>query len=315
MSSVWVGLLAFLVLQAATPAIQAPAVSSATAPAEELRRGRNSFDRGEYARAIEILRPLLYPDVRLESDVQIVQAHRMLGVAELFQGNNDAASQEFRKLLQLRPDYRFDPLLDPPQVVDFFNGVLRTHERELATLEAKQQEAARARQRDREQCEKLRAGPAVVERRINRHSFAVNFVPFGAGQFQNSQRSKGWAFFGVQTGLAAVSLAAFSTNLALYGLRPKRGCRYDFGATPCPPEFIDRTDQNRSRWLLRTQIVSGAAFFGAVVWGVLDAIYYYRSEIPLAPTPVVSPNAQNHGLSLSPVLLGQGLGPGLHFRF
>jgi hypothetical protein len=310
------GFLAFLILQAAaTPAVPLPAVSSATAPSEELRRGRNAFDRGEYARSIEILRPLLYPEIRLESDGQIVQAHRMLGVAELFQGDNDAASQEFRKLLQLRPDYRFDPLLDPPQVVDFFNGVQRALERELAALEAKQQEAARASQRDREQCERLRAGPTVVERRFNRHSFAVNFVPFGAGQFQNSQRSKGWVFFGVEAGLATVSLAAFSTNLMLYGFRPKRGCHYDYGATPCPSAYIDHTDENRSRWLMRTQIASGVAFFGAAVWGILDALYYYRSEIPMAPTPVASPNGQNHNLSFSPVLMGDALGPGLHFRF
>jgi hypothetical protein len=310
-----VGILAFLILQAATPAAPVAAVSSATAPVEELRRGRNSFDRGEYARAIEILRPLLYPEIRLDSDVQIVQAHRMLGVAELFQGNNDAASQEFRKLLQLRPEYRFDPLLDPPQVVDFFNGVQRAQERELAALEAKQQEAARARQRDREQCERLRAGPAVVERRFNRHSFAVNFVPFGAGQFQNSQRTKGWVFFGVEAGLASVSLAAFATNMTLYGMRPKRGCIRDTGATPCPPEYIDHTDENRSRWLLRTQIAAGAAFFGAAVWGILDALYYYRTEIPMAPTPVASPSASNHNLSFSPLLTGDALGPGLHFRF
>jgi hypothetical protein len=308
------GILALLILQVATPAIP-PVVSTAATPSEELRRGRNSFDRGEYARAIEILRPLLYPDIRLESDGQIVQAHRMLGVAELFQGHNELASQEFRKLLQLRPDYRFDPLLDPPQVVDFFNGVQRTHERELAALEAKQQEAVRARQRDSEQCEKLRAGPAVVERRFNRHSFVVNFVPFGAGQFQNSQRTKGWVFLGVEAGLATVSLAAFSTNLMVYGLRPKRGCRSDTGAIPCPPELIDHTGENRSRWLMRTQIASGAAFFGAAIWGILDALYYYRSEIPLAPTPVASPSAQNHGLGFSPVLLGDALGPGLHFRF
>jgi hypothetical protein len=312
---VCVGLLAFLILQAATPAVTPSAISSATAPAEDLRRGRNAFDRGEYTRAIEILRPLLYPEIRLESDGQIVQAHRMLGVAELFQGNNDAASQEFRKLLQLRPDYHFDPLLDPPQVVDFFNGVQRAQERELSALEAKQQEAARARQRDSEQCEKLRAGPSVVERRFNRHSFAVNFVPFGAGQFQNSQRKKGWVFLGVEAGLATVSLAAFSTNLMLYGLRPKRGCRSDFGATPCPPEYIDHTDENRSRWLLRTQIGSGVAFFGAAIWGILDALYYYRSEIPMAPTPVASPSAQIHRPSFSPVLMGDALGTGLHFRF
>jgi len=139
---VCVGIVVLLLFQAAPNAAPLPA-------ADELRRGKTSFDRGEYARAIEILRPLLYPEIRLESEGQIVQAHRMLGVAELFQGHNDAAAQEFRSLLQLRPDYRFDPLLDPPQVVDLFNGVLRAHEAEVETLEARQREEVLARQRDR----------------------------------------------------------------------------------------------------------------------------------------------------------------------
>ena len=300
------GIVVLLLFQAAPHAVPSPA-------ADELRRGKISFDRGEYARAIEILRPLLYPEIRLESEGQIVQAHRMLGVAELFQGDSDAAAQEFRKLLQLQPDYRFDPLLDPPQVVDLFNGVLRTHDAEVATLEAKQREAALARQRDREQCEKLRAGPTVIEKRFGRNSFLINFVPFGAGQFQNGHRGKGWAFLAVQASLAAASVAALTTNFAVYGFRPKRGCRYDSGAMPCPPQDIDHTDENRSRWLLRTQVATGAAFFAAVAWGIVDALYYFQPEILLAPAP--SGQATARVPRLVPVLLGDALGPGLYFRF
>ncbi len=300
------GIVVLLLFQAAPPIGPSPA-------ADELRRGKNSFDRGEYGRASEILRPLLYPEIRLESEGQIVEAYRMLGVAELFQGDNDAAAQEFRKLLQVRPAYRFDPLLDPPQVVDLFNGVLRAHEAEVATLEAKQREAALARQRDREQCEKLRAGPTVVEKRFGRNSFAVNLVPFGAGQFQNGHRIKGWTFLTVEALLAAVSVAAFSTNFALYGTSPTRKCLRDTGAAPCPPEDIDHTDENRSRWLLRTQVASGAAFFVAVAWGISDALYYYRPETSLAATP--SGQASASVPRLLPVLLGNALGPGLYFRF
>jgi hypothetical protein len=302
------GIVAFLLFQAAPPAVPSPA-------ADELRRGKNSFDRGEYGRAIEILRPLLYPEIRLESESLIVQGYRMLGVAELFQGHSDAAAQEFRKLLQLRPDYRFDPLLDPPQVVDLFNGVLRAHEAEVATLEAKQREAARARQRDREQCEKLRAGPAVIEKRFGRNSYLVNFVPFGAGQFQNGHRRKGWAFLAAETTLAAVSVAAFSTNFALYGSQPKRNCRVDLGPTPCPPEVIDHTDENRSRWLLRTQVASGAAFFVAVAWGIADALHYFRPETPLEVASAGQPTLRSSGARLLPVLMSDALGPGLYFRF
>jgi hypothetical protein len=303
-----VGIVVLLLFQAAPQAVPSPT-------ADELRRGKISFDRGEYGRAIEILRPLLYPDIRLESEGQIVQAHRMLGVAELFQGHNGAAAQEFRKLLQVRPTYRFDPLLDPPQVVDLFNGVLRAHEAEVATLEAKQREAALARQRDREQCEKLRAGPTVVEKRFGRNSFAVNLVPFGAGQFQNGHRIKGWTFLTVEALLAAVSVAAFSTNFALYGTSPTRKCQRDTGAAPCPPEYIDHTDENRSRWLLRTQVASGAAFFVAVAWGIADALHHFRPETPLEVASAGQPTLRSSGARLLPVLMSDALGPGLYFRF
>jgi hypothetical protein len=303
---VYAGIVVLLLFQAAPQAVPSPT-------ADELRRGKNSFDRGEYGRAIEILQPLLYPEIRLESEGQIVEAYRMLGVAELFQGHNEAAAQEFRKLLQVRPTYRFDPLLDPPQVVDLFNEVLHAHEAEVATLEAKQREASLARQREREQCEKLRAGPAVIEKRFARNSFLVNFIPFGAGQFQNGQRGKGWAFLAAEATLAAVSVAALATNFALYGARPKRTCRFDMGATPCPPEYIDHTDEDRSRWLVGTQVASGAAFFVAAAWGIADALYYYRPETPLAsPGP---PTAKSNLPRLLPILAGEALGPGLYFRF
>jgi tetratricopeptide (TPR) repeat protein len=304
---VFAGIVVLLLFQAAPQA--------APSTADDVQRGKNAFDRGEYARAIEILRPLLYPEMRLESEGQIVQAYRMLGVAELFQGNNEAAAQEFRKLLQVRPSYRFDPLLDPPQVVDLFNAVLRAHEAEVATLEAKQRDAARARQRDREQCEKLRAGPTVVEKRFGRNSFAVNLIPFGAGQFQNGHRSKGWAFLAVEAGLAAVSVAALSTNFALYGTHPTRRCLVDSGAAPCPPGDIDHTDEDRSRWLTRTQVASGAAFFVAAAWGIADALYYYRPETPLALAPSDPSTTKSSVPHLLPVLVGDAFGPGLYFRF
>ena len=302
----YAGIVVLLLFQAAPQAVPSPT-------ADELRRGKNSFDRGEYGRAIEILQPLLYPEIRLESEGQIVEAYRMLGVAELFQGHNEAAAQEFRKLLQVRPAYRFDPLLDPPQVVDLFNEVLHAHEAEVASLEAKQREASLARQREREQCDKLRAGPTVIEKRFARNSFLVNFIPFGAGQFQNGQRGKGWAFLVAEATLAAVSVAAFSTNFALYGARPKRTCKFDTGATPCPPGDIDHTDEDRSHWLVGTQVASGAAFFAAVAWGLADALYYYRPETPLAsPGP---PTAKSNLPRLLPILAGEALGPGLYFRF
>ena len=161
-----------------------------------------------------MLHPLLYPEVLLDSEGEVVQARRMLGVAYLFENKPDEARREFRKLLELRPDYRFDPLLDPQRVVDFFNGVLKEEEATIAEMEE------RRRQRDKKRADEdasatprgCRLPPTVV--RYERHSFAVNFVPFGAGQFQNGQRRKGWLFFGAEAVLGAVSVGRVRDQLS-----------------------------------------------------------------------------------------------------
>jgi hypothetical protein len=285
------------------------------APVEELQRGKNAYDRGEFRRAVEIVRPLLYPDLRLQSENQIVQAHRILGVSYLFEKQQVAATGEFRQLLQIRPDYHFDPLLDPPEVVDFFNSVRKGYGAELAQLEAKHKQAERARQRDKEECEKVRAGPAFIEKRVGRNSFTVSFLPFGAGQFQNGQRAKGWGFLTAETVLGAVSVGAFATSLAVYGLRPQRTCRYDVGDSVCPPNAIDHTDENRSRWLTRVQVASGAMFFGAVAWGIIDAIYYYQPETQLSLASPARRPPWAGNLQLSPAVMDRAIGPGLSFRF
>jgi tetratricopeptide (TPR) repeat protein len=266
------------------------AVEAAPAtPAEEFERGRNAFARGEYGRAVQLLRPLVYPDVRLETEGEIVQAHRMLGVASLFENDPESARREFRKLLELRPDYRFDPLLDPKLVVDFFNLVLKDEEAELASIEAKRrqrEEELRARQRREE--ERLRAQQAVVLR-YDHHSYAVNFIPFGAGQFQNGQRRKGWAFFGAETALAGASIAAFATNFALFGIAPHRRCLVpqpiDANGLPQKCMDVDHTDENLSTNLERVQVVTGGLFFAVAIWGVVDALRHYESDVLISPAP------------------------------
>src|ERR1700689_2827194 len=135
------GLLAALagVLFAATPARQATPHAT---PREAFDRGRTAFGRAEYKRAIEILHPLLYPEVLLDSEGEVVQAHRMLGVSYLFQSQPEEANREFHKLLELRPDYRFDPLLDPQQVVDAFNAVVKEGETEISAIEKRRNRRA-----------------------------------------------------------------------------------------------------------------------------------------------------------------------------
>lgn len=269
-------------------------------PSQEFDRGRTAFLRGEYERAVTLIYPLLYPELRLETENEALQAHRMLGVAYLFVNKPAEARIEFRKLLELSPDFQFDPLLDPPRVVEFFNAIVREQREQLGDIEA--------RLKKREEQRNRHVGEILV-RRTEQHSYAVSFIPFGVGQFQNQQRTKGWIFFGVEAGLAAVSVGAFVWNFATYGTSPFRDCHamltYEMGKPVCPPESVDHTQENNSRNLLRLQVGSGLAFAGVAIWGVIDAVRNFRAEVPLGDTyvPANGPSPPPVGAwRLSPLL-------------
>src|SRR5450432_1577041 len=300
-------------LYAATPARQPAAHAT---PREAFDRGRTAFGRAEYKRAIEILHPLLYPELLLDSEGEVVQAHRMLGVAYLFDNQLESARREFHKLLELRPDYRFDPLLDPQQVVDAFNGVVDEEEAEIASIEARRrqrdQELAARRQREA----RLHPTPTTVLR-YERHPYLFNFIPFGTGQFQNGQRRRGWLFLGVEGGLAAISVGAFATNLALYGLNPHRKCTVPQTVDPggaleaCPANKIDHAQESTSQALTHVQVVSGALFFAAAIWGAVDAIRHYQRDVPMPDPTTETPSPAAAGVHLG--LLPFGLAGSFSF--
>jgi hypothetical protein len=316
---------------AGRPSVNPARPAVAANPAQEFARGRTAFDRGEYARTIQLLRPLLYPEVRLESEGEIVQTHRMLGIAHLYERQNEQAAQEFRNLLQLRPDYRMDRMLDPPAVVEFYNAILKQQETELADLERKRQQADLEAQR---RLEAARNGPTVVERHFVRNSMAVSFIPFGAGQFQNGQPGKGWVFLGAEAALATVSIAAFTANFAIYGVRPSVDCERSSNPAAkdesCSQGFVESPARSRSQLLLRVQLISGALFFATAIWGVTDAVLNFRQQVMITPTlepAAKKPEGQGQASRrrgprageaprISLMLVGDGqLGGGLAFRF
>lgn len=309
--------LALLLLAQVNPARPVARPPAAVNPSQEFGRGRTAFNRGEYARAIELLRPLLYPETRLESEGEIASAHRMLGVAHLYERQNAEAADEFRKLLQLRPDYRMDRLLDPPMVVDFFNNVLKEQEVELADLERKRRQAQ---EDERRRLDALRAGPTFVVRNYDRNSLVVSFVPFGAGQFQNGDRTKGWFFLGSEAALAAVSVGALATNFALYGARPPLRCEMsaEAAAGVCPEGFKESPERARSELLKKVQVLSGALFFATAIWGVTDAVLNFQPRVLIPddePPPRRRAAAGPTGLRLGLTWAGGGPGGGLAFRF
>jgi hypothetical protein len=309
----------------------ATTLAMASPATEELDRGKTAFGRAEYARAIDILRPLLYPEIHLDSEGDVVQAHRMLGVAHLFENQPDEAKREFHKLLELRPDYHFDPLLDPPRVVEFFNGVRKEEENEITALEAARKKrdtdlAARQKQEADAHCA---AQARVIT--YEKNSYAVNFIPFGAGQFQNGHRGKGWAFLGVEAALGAISLGAFVTNFSLYGASHQRRCldaptSGDTIGVAHNCMRIDNSEENLSRNLTRLQVISGGLFFVTAAWGIVDALHNFHpavapdSEPPHAgaatsPRDSSARASTNARVRLGPLPIPRGSGLGVAFTF
>ena len=197
----------------------------------------------------------------------------MLGVAYLFENKPDEARREFRKLLELRPDYRFDPLLDPQRVVDFFNAVVKEEESTIAKMVARrrqrEKELADKRQREAGACACRR--PSCVTNGIrsrstsSRSARASSRTASAARAGCSSAPRRRWA----RCRWARSRPTSASTACAAAQLqrcpRPK--------ASTCPPasRSITRRRTRRAR-LLGVQLVSGGLFFAVAIWGVIDAI-------------------------------------------
>ena len=100
-----------------------------------------------------------------------------------------------------------------------------------------------------------------------RHAYYLNFVPFGAGQFQNGERTKGALF-----GAAELATGATSFGIWAYLTAHYRG------------RDIPAAEAGHVRTLQQTEIVTGACFLGLYAWGVVDALLGYEPLVEITPT-------------------------------
>ena len=260
---------AALVAAAADAARASPAV----APALQLDRGRDSFKRGDWQSAIEVINLLLYPELQLARKEQVVEAHILLGAAYYQLGNRERAREEVQRALLLEPEQSIGSRL-------YSEGAIRLFEETKTDLRiAKEREDEKRRIAERlEQIEAYKKSLIVYET----HPYYVNFVPFGAGQFQNRQRGKGIMFAVTQGVTGGISAGIFLYLASKYGL-----------VSSSVPIDEGRTVRN----LQGLEIATGAAFLGFYAWSVLDALAYYKprqrveGEDSLLPPELRDPGA------------------------
>jgi tetratricopeptide (TPR) repeat protein len=83
-------------------------------------QAQSQLDAGEFEEAVRTLqRALGEPEL---TDAQLVELYRLLGLAQLYLGNEDRAREAYEKLLQARPDYEL-PRGAAPKVVRLYERI------------------------------------------------------------------------------------------------------------------------------------------------------------------------------------------------
>ncbi|HTP26964.1 MAG TPA: tetratricopeptide repeat protein [Anaeromyxobacteraceae bacterium] len=262
-------------------------VLSAASQSQDLKRARDRFEFGSYAEAAGTARAWLvdHPDA---SPGDAIEAYRILGISEFKLGDRAQARTAFVSLLSLDPDHALDPFLVEPKVVEFFDQVKRENEPALAPLRERRR-VLREQQRLADEAKKrllseeqARSGPPVKVIRVERRIYLFNWMPFGAGQFQNGHNGKGATLAVAEVTLAAVSLGAFFFHNYV-SQDPSRHCSPSSRGCSNPPY----TDSDRK---LLSQVdvvkyVSAGLFWAVYAYGVVDAHIYYvpRVETELSP--------------------------------
>jgi hypothetical protein len=222
------------------------------APAEQLAKAREAVRLRRYEEAIPVLTYLLYPNARLSSRADLVEAHVLLGVSHFETGNRVDAHRELDEALFLDDSIALDPLLFSGEAIAFFE------ERKQIFLErVRSEEETRKLAEERAQLRRVLENMIVIERK----PYYINFVPFGAGQFQNGHDGRGIFFFVSQTVLGGTSAGLWGWQVGKYGYN---------GTVP-------RDEVGTVLAVQQVQIATGVACLGLMVAGIIDSLIHYES--------------------------------------
>ena len=96
-----------LALALCTESLASPSVN----PRAALEEGTLAYPRSDFAHVEKTITPILYPTPELDGEA-LIEGRKLLGLAYFFEKKEDKAKQEFVLILQKRPDYELDPVVD-----------------------------------------------------------------------------------------------------------------------------------------------------------------------------------------------------------
>jgi len=253
----------------------------------DFKRARDRFEFGAYADAAGTLRQLLSGAPKL-TPREMVDAYRMLGIAEYQLGDKLAARSAFVNLLSLEPDYSLDSFLIPPPIVELFDSVKKEHEPALEPLRehrrelAEQQRLADEAKRRLLLEEQVRTGPPSKIVRIEERVYLFNWFPLGAGQFQNGDRAKGTAIAAGQLVLGLVNVAAIVLHNQIADDRTRTCISGQAGCSRPPYSDSARTLFSQ---IDAVKYASAGLFWALYAYGVWDAHRHFVPRIETEITP------------------------------
>jgi tetratricopeptide (TPR) repeat protein len=262
-------------------------------PGDQLDAARVDFKAKKYFEARKALKDLLLPKPRLSDTNDLAEAYLMYGVCLLENGETEEAGKAMEDSLGLNPARQnLDPQYYSSKARTFFQETRAKVEQQRIAIE-KAKDAAR----QREIIENIRKNTKVYEQR----PYFVNFVPGGAGQFQNGHRTKGILFASGQAVAGGTSLAIWLYLVGNYGIS---------GTT---------SDRDEAATILRLQqveVVGGVVFVGLYVWSVIDALVNYKKQVQVdVPPELLEPatngkrkTASSSRLRLAPAPMSDGAG-------
>ncbi|MFT3836427.1 MAG: tetratricopeptide repeat protein [Myxococcaceae bacterium] len=257
-------------------------------PDRELEAVRQNFNAGNYKEALDRARTAM--ETTNFDDAQRIELHKYAGVAAFNLGDHQAAEAHFLALLKLNPDYVLDPFAYPPPIIKLFEEVKRKSADTLNLIrqqialrdEQARRDKADAERRAKEAAERAsrleQLSKSVTVRTVEKRSWVVNFLPFGAGQFQQNRGGPGIFFAGFEGAMAVVSIVAFIAIQTLY-----QDFNYTYDDRIYPVSFTvhgirpDRAGQYQA-WNV-VKLVSGGLFYLAWVVGAIEALAHHQDEV------------------------------------
>ncbi|MDY0001814.1 MAG: hypothetical protein RBU30_11000 [Polyangia bacterium] len=264
-------------------------------------RANADYEARRYRQVIDLLQPLLYPRSQLASEDEEVTAYTLLGKSFWWLGQLEKpgaergrlygeSAKQFGALLSLRPRTKLSALTHPKELLDFFDQVrtkLTAKTSPLKALETELEHCRKGLAAEQSSFSAYRRScktTMVETRTIRRNYFFWNFVPFGAGQFQNGHTLKGGLFAAGQGAMLLMNIAAFVTGETDWVRNGEnRTVRRDLAS------------RSRAKDIQRVQIASGALFWSMFTWSIIDAIVYYRRSTETRirkKVPIIEPKVE-----------------------